>query len=80
MTGPVTEGNEKIRDLVPREILVVAPLIVLLLVLGIYPKPVLEIIDPAVGNTMTTIGQHDPAPIVRPATEHLPGMAEGPRR
>jgi NADH-quinone oxidoreductase subunit M len=80
MTGPVTEGNEKIRDLVPREILVVAPLIVLLLVLGIYPKPVLEIINPAVGNTMTTIGQHDPAPIVRPATAHLPGMAEGPRR
>ncbi len=27
MTGPVTEGNERIRDLVPREILVVAPLI-----------------------------------------------------
>src|SRR3984893_16020668 len=80
MTGPVTEGNERIRDLVPREILVVAPLIALLLVLGIYPKPVLDIINPAVGNTMATIGQHDPAPIVRPGTAHLPGMAEGPRR
>jgi NADH-quinone oxidoreductase subunit M len=52
----------------------------LLLVLGIYPKPVLEIINPAVENTMTTIGQHDPAPTVRPGTAHLPGMAEGPRR
>jgi NADH-quinone oxidoreductase subunit M len=80
MTGPVTDGNERIRDLVPREIVVVAPLIALLLVLGVYPKPVLDIINPAVGNTMATIGQHDPAPIVRPGVAHLPGMAEGPRR
>jgi NADH-quinone oxidoreductase subunit M len=80
MNGPVREGNERIRDLVPREIVVVAPLIALLLVLGIYPKPVLDIINPAVGNTMTTIGQHDPAPIVRPGVAHVPGTAEGPRR
>ena len=73
MTGPVADGNERIRDLVPREILVVAPLIALLLVLGVYPKPVLDIINPAVGNTMTTIGQHDPAPIVRPGTAHRTG-------
>jgi NADH-quinone oxidoreductase subunit M len=80
MNGPVAHGNERIRDLVPREIAVVAPLIALLLVLGIYPKPVLDIINPAVGNTMATIGQHDPAPIVRPGVAHLPGTAEGPRR
>jgi NADH-quinone oxidoreductase subunit M len=80
MTGPVTQGNERIRDLMPREILVVAPLIALLLVLGIYPKPMLDIINPAVGNTMATIGAHDPAPIVRPGTAHAPGMAEGPHR
>jgi NADH-quinone oxidoreductase subunit M len=80
MTGPVAEGNERIRDLVPREILVVAPLIALLLVLGVYPKPVLDIINPAVGNTMSTIGQYDPAPIVQPGVAHLPGTAEGPHR
>ncbi|WP_428341899.1 NADH-quinone oxidoreductase subunit M [Mycobacterium sp.] len=80
MTGPVTAGNERIRDLVPREILVVAPLLLLLLVLGIYPKPVLTIINPAVGNTMATIGAHDPPPIVRPGTAHMPGIAEGPHR
>jgi NADH-quinone oxidoreductase subunit M len=77
MAGPVAKGNERIRDLVPREVVVVAPLIALLLVLGFYPKPVLDIINPAVGNTMTTIGQHDPAPIVH---QHAPGTAEGPRR
>ncbi len=67
MTGPLKDGNERIRDLVPRELVVVAPLILLLLVLGIYPKPALDVIDPAVGHTLATIGQHDPAPSVAPA-------------
>ncbi len=62
MTGPVKEGNERLRDLVPRELAVVAPLIALLLVLGIYPKPALDVIDPAVGHTLATINQPDPAP------------------
>lgn len=64
MTGPVAVDNENLRDLVPREVLVVAPLIALLLILGVYPKPVLDVIDPAVGHTLTTIGQEDPAPRV----------------
>ncbi len=78
MTGPVATGNEKIGDLRARELVVVAPLIALLLVLGIYPKPVLDIINPAVENTMTTIGQHDPAPSVS-AVNRAPRTAEGPR-
>jgi len=77
MTGPVREGNERIRDLVPREVVVVAPLIALLLVLGFYPKPMLDIINPAVGHTMATIGQHDPAPN---APARAPRTAEGPHR
>jgi NADH-quinone oxidoreductase subunit M len=74
MTGPLpaslAEGEHKIRDLVPREIVVVAPLIALLLVLGVYPKPALDVINPAVTHTLTTIQQTDPAPRV----------AEGPVR
>lgn len=61
MTGPVTEGNQTLRDLLPREIAVIAPLIALLLVLGVYPKPALDVINPAVEHTLTTIDQHDPA-------------------
>ncbi len=64
MTGPLAPDNEKLRDLVPRELVVVAPLIAILLVLGVYPKPVLDVIDPAVGHTLTTIGQQDPPPRV----------------
>ncbi|MGH3522041.1 MAG: NADH-quinone oxidoreductase subunit M [Mycobacterium sp.] len=80
MTGPVREGNERIRDLVPREVVVVAPLIALLLFLGFYPKPVLDIINPAVGNTMATIGQQDPVPTAPARAAHTPRTAEGPRR
>jgi NADH-quinone oxidoreductase subunit M len=68
MTGPLPDdlagGTERLRDLVPRELAVVVPLIALLLVLGVYPKPVLDVIDPAVGHTLSTIGEQDPAPTV----------------
>ncbi|MBI3213670.1 MAG: NADH-quinone oxidoreductase subunit M [Mycobacterium sp.] len=70
MTGPVAAGNEKLRDLLPRELAVVVPLVALLLVLGVYPKIALEVINPAVGHTMTTINQTDPAPRI----------AEGPAK
>lgn len=81
MTGPVASGNDGIRDLVPREMVVVAPLIALLLVLGVYPKPMLDLINPAVEHTMTTIGQHDPAPSVTlPISgKGTPRTAEGPQ-
>ncbi|WP_280394878.1 NADH-quinone oxidoreductase subunit M [Nocardia brasiliensis] len=64
MTGPVKEGNEHLYDLVPRELAVVVPLIAALLFLGVYPKPVLNFINPAVSQTLTTIGKHDPAPTI----------------
>ncbi|GAD86225.1 NADH-quinone oxidoreductase subunit M [Nocardia asteroides] len=64
MTGPVKHGNEHLRDLVPRELAVVVPLLAALLVLGFYPKPILDLVDPAVGHTLSTIGKHDPAPTV----------------
>jgi NADH-quinone oxidoreductase subunit M len=62
MGGPVTEGNDRLRDLLPRELAVVAPLIALLLVLGVYPKPALDVINPAVDHTLSVIDQPDPAP------------------
>ena len=70
MTGPVKDGNGGLRDLVPRELAVIAPLIALLIVLGVYPKPALDVINPAVGHTLSTIGEQDPAPRI----------AEGPTK
>ena len=73
MTGPVKAGNERLRDLLPRELVVVVPLIAALLFLGAYPKPLLDRIDPAVAGTLSTIGAHDPAPAVPQATSERNG-------
>lgn len=51
MTGPTTEADRRIRDLVPRELVVVAPLLALVVGLGVYPKPMLDVITPAVDRT-----------------------------
>jgi NADH-quinone oxidoreductase subunit M len=50
------------RDLSLREAAVVTPLVVLILLLGFYPKPVLDVINPAVQATMSDVGKSDPAP------------------
>ncbi|MHA7653852.1 NADH-quinone oxidoreductase subunit M [Mycobacterium sp. ML4] len=49
MTGP-RRGD--MRDLVPREMTVIMPLLAMLIVLGVYPKPALDVIDPAIGHTV----------------------------
>ncbi|BBX06669.1 NADH-quinone oxidoreductase subunit M [Mycolicibacterium aichiense] len=68
MTGPVTDGTDRVRDLRPRELLVVVPLIALLIGLGVYPKIALDVINPAVAATLTSIHQPDPAPTVAEGT------------
>ena len=62
MTGPVRDEVAGMKDLRPRELLAVAPLIVLLIGAGVYPKPVLDIINPAVQVTMTQVHETDPVP------------------
>jgi len=60
--GPVREQVAGMKDLKPRELLAVAPLIVLIIGVGVYPKPVLDIINPAVRVTMSQIHETDPVP------------------
>jgi NADH-quinone oxidoreductase subunit M len=63
MTGPVThEENRALPDLSLREKLVVAPMVALIIGLGVYPKPLIDIIRPTVTATYADIGKHDPAP------------------
>ena len=47
-------------DLGKREIAVVTPLIVLILVLGFFPGPVLDVITPSVIDTLNEVGLPDP--------------------
>ncbi|MGS2613776.1 NADH-quinone oxidoreductase subunit M [Micromonospora sp. LZ34] len=60
----LTEVDGMRRDLNLREKVVVAPLIALIVLLGFYPKPVTDVINPAVQATMDDIGRTDPAPSV----------------
>jgi NADH-quinone oxidoreductase subunit M len=47
-------------DLSKREIGVLTPLIVLILVIGFFPGPVLDVINPSVAATMSEVGLTDP--------------------
>ncbi|MGR6316731.1 NADH-quinone oxidoreductase subunit M [Micromonospora soli] len=60
----LTEVEGMRRDLTLREKIVVAPLIALIVLLGFYPKPVTDVINPAVKATMQDVGRTDPAPTV----------------
>jgi NADH-quinone oxidoreductase subunit M len=62
MTGPRPELTTPVRDITRREKLVVAPLIAAFLVLGFYPKPALDMLNPAVSKTLQYVGVTDPAP------------------
>ena len=69
MTGPLKDGCEKMTDIKGREALAIIPMLVLLVALGVYPKPVLDVINPAVDRVMLQTGQRDPEPAVRPLAE-----------
>ncbi len=62
MTGPVKAAVSGFRDLRARELVVVTPLIALLLVLGVYPKPLTDLVNPAVNATLSAVQRTDPAP------------------
>ncbi|OKH97351.1 NADH-quinone oxidoreductase subunit M [Streptomyces sp. CB02923] len=64
MTGPVKAEVRAMPDLKARELAVVAPLIALLLFLGVYPKPLTDLVNPAVDHTLSVVDQHDPRPDV----------------
>jgi NADH-quinone oxidoreductase subunit M len=57
-TGEITvEENRGLSDLSVRERLIVAPLLILMLVMGLYPKPVLDRIEPSVDRLIERIEQ-----------------------
>jgi NADH-quinone oxidoreductase subunit M len=64
MTGPERESTRHLPDLNLREVLSLAPLVALLVVLGLFPRPALAVIRPAVDATLHHVGVSDPAPTV----------------
>lgn len=55
-TGPITnDANKGLRDLSAREITILVPVVALIIFLGVYPKPALDRIEPAVENIIQRI-------------------------
>jgi NADH-quinone oxidoreductase subunit M len=70
MNGPTPEpvaADLAGKDLKARELFAVVPLVALIIAMGVYPKPVLDVINPAVKSTLTQIHVTDPVP-AHPAT------------
>jgi NADH-quinone oxidoreductase subunit M len=64
MTGPVSPAVEGSHDLSLREKWVIAPVVAIIVVLGFYPRPILDVITPAVTATLHQTGNTDPVPPV----------------
>jgi NADH-quinone oxidoreductase subunit M len=68
MTGPTRPEVAGFTDLTRREVGVVAPLLVALVVFGFYPMPLLDVINPSVDSTLSEVGVVQEQPVV-PASE-----------
>ncbi|MEI2642548.1 MAG: hypothetical protein V9G10_09485 [Candidatus Nanopelagicales bacterium] len=60
MTGPLKPGCEGVTDATGREVVAIAPLVALIIALGVFPAPVLNVINPAVNQTLAAVGVQDP--------------------
>ena len=56
--GPATEENASMKDLDAREIGILVPFIVAIVFMGIYPKPVIDRMEPAVDALVSHIEVH----------------------
>ncbi len=55
MYGEPNKLTSDFKDLTTNEMIVAIPLIIFIILMGIFPKPILEIIKPAVDSILTTI-------------------------
>ncbi|HUN88721.1 MAG TPA: hypothetical protein VMU28_08000, partial [Terriglobales bacterium] len=73
--GKVTNPkNENLADLTPREVACFVPLIILAFAIGLYPKPLFQILDKPVNTLVMNVRnpQQAPALATRPATTVQP--------
>jgi NADH-quinone oxidoreductase subunit M len=64
MTGPTRPELLGAKDLGVRETVSLAPLVLLLVLLGLYPAPLTTMLKPAVAHVLTQAGAHEPPPAV----------------
>jgi len=67
-TGPAREEHSGLVDLDLRELSAVVPLIAALIFFGFYPRPLLDVINPVVEQSMSYVGVTDPPPTLESDT------------
>jgi NADH-quinone oxidoreductase subunit M len=61
MFGPIHhEENKKLKDLTAREFSLMIPIILLIVFIGLYPKPFLQKIDPSVQQLINRVKVYQP--------------------
>lgn len=58
--GPIVSGNENLKDLNIREKVAISPVLLVIVLMGFYPKPVLELINPTAEKIVINAGYSDP--------------------
>lgn len=58
--GPITSGNENLKDLNLREKIAISPVVLIIVFMGFYPKPILDLISPTSEKVVVTAGFSDP--------------------
>ncbi|WP_049559367.1 NADH-quinone oxidoreductase subunit M [Nonomuraea sp. SBT364] len=61
LNGPTAEPVKAFKDLNAREVWVLAPLVALIIGFGFFPKPLLDVITPAVTSTLSNVQVDNPA-------------------
>jgi NADH-quinone oxidoreductase subunit M len=72
--GEPDEANRTVPDLTMRERAIIAPLLLLILALGVYPKPLLERIEPSVTSLVKHVQENSGS------TRQEPAILAGPPR
>jgi NADH-quinone oxidoreductase subunit M len=72
--GPVVhEENRRLKDVSPRELAVITPVLALCFVMGLWPTPILRRIEPAVARTIAVV-QRRATPAKVAALPHVPAI------
>lgn len=58
--GETITGNENLKDLSIRERVAITPVLFLIILLGLFPKPILDLINPTAKTVITSNGFSDP--------------------
>ncbi len=58
--GPIVSGNENLKDLNIREKVAISPVLLVIVLMGFYPKPVLDLINPTAEKIVIDAGYSDP--------------------